>query len=64
MNVIPLVVADTTPLNYLVLIDRADVLAKLFDEVWIPAAVMNELRHPKAPPALADGFRHLLLGCT
>ena len=54
MNGLPLVVADTTPLNYLVLIGRADVLVRLFDEVWIPEAVVNELRHPKVPPAVSQ----------
>jgi predicted nucleic acid-binding protein len=47
------VVADTTPLNYLVLIGHADVLGALFDEVLIPEAVLAELRHPGAPDAVS-----------
>lgn len=47
------VVADTTPLNYLILIDRAEILASLFGEVLIPQAVLNELRHPNAPLAVS-----------
>jgi predicted nucleic acid-binding protein len=44
-----LVVADTTPLNYLVLIGQVTVLASLYEQVVIPNAVATELRHPKAP---------------
>ncbi len=44
-----IVVSDTTPLNYLVLIGAIDVLPRLFAEVFIPAAVLNELSHDKAP---------------
>jgi predicted nucleic acid-binding protein len=47
-----LVVADTGPLNYLVLVDVIDVLPKLFQQVLIPAAVHDELIHPDAPPAV------------
>lgn len=48
------VVADTTPINYLILIGQIGVLRDLFDEVMIPEAVLAELHHPKAPPAVAD----------
>ena len=44
-----LVVADTTPLNYLVLIAQIDILAVLYTQVVIPSAVAAELQHPKAP---------------
>ena len=53
MNVLGVVVADTTPLNYLIVIDRAEILASLFGEVLIPEAVLEELRHPKAPVAVS-----------
>ena len=43
------VVADTTPLNYLILIGHVDILASLYAQVVIPYAVATELRHPKAP---------------
>jgi predicted nucleic acid-binding protein len=43
------VVTDTTPLNYLVLIGQIDILPQLFTQVLVPAAVMTELRHPEAP---------------
>jgi predicted nucleic acid-binding protein len=44
-----LVVADTTPINYLVLIGQMHLLASLYEQVVIPSAVAAELRHPKAP---------------
>ncbi len=45
-----IVVADTSPLNYLVLIDEADLLAALFGQVLVPAAVLQELQHSATPP--------------
>ncbi|HEY9125605.1 MAG TPA: hypothetical protein VIM62_00680 [Acidobacteriaceae bacterium] len=41
-----IVVADTSPLNYLVLIDEIALLPALFQKVLIPPAVLDELRHP------------------
>jgi predicted nucleic acid-binding protein len=46
------IVSDTTPLNYLVLIEAADLLPKLYGRVLVPPAVHNELSHQKAPEAL------------
>jgi predicted nucleic acid-binding protein len=43
------VVADTGPVNYLLLIRHIDVLPLLFEKVILPASVRNELKHPKAP---------------
>lgn len=45
----PAVVADTGPLNYLALIDRASLLPKLFGTVFVPEVVRDELLHPKTP---------------
>ncbi len=53
MNAIGVVVADTTPLNYLIIIGRVEILASLFGEVLIPQAVLEELNHPKAPEAVS-----------
>jgi len=39
------IVADTTPLNYLVLIQAADILPNLYRTVLIPPAVKAELAH-------------------
>ena len=44
-----IVVSDTSPLNYLILINLVDVLAKLFQEVYIPPSVVVELTDPDAP---------------
>lgn len=44
-----IVVSDTSPLNYLVLIGAIDVLPVLFGEVRAPPAVMQDLRHPRTP---------------
>ncbi len=46
-----MVVADTTPLNYLILIGQEHVLGALFDKVLIPEGFLKELKNPKAPEA-------------
>lgn len=38
------VVSDTSPINYLVLIELQDLLPKLFDRILIPEAVRGELQ--------------------
>ena len=43
------IVADTTPLNYLVLIQVADILPSLYGKVLIPPAVKAELAHANTP---------------
>jgi len=53
-----IVIADTTPLNYLVLIDLTHILAELFGQVVIPPAVLNELQSPQAPDAVREWFAH------
>ena len=47
-----LVIADTTPLRYLVALGQADLLPTLFGQVIIPLAVAGELQHAKAPAAV------------
>jgi predicted nucleic acid-binding protein len=49
-----IVVADTTPLNYLVLIDHIDLLPKLFEAVHIPTIVRDELAAAGAPQIVRD----------
>jgi len=44
-----LVVADTGPLNYLILVEAIDVLPRLFAQILVPAAVYDELAHADAP---------------
>ena len=45
----PAIVSDTTPLNYLVLIDAVELLPRLYQRVLIPPAVRDELTRPKTP---------------
>ena len=49
-----IVIADTSPLNYLALIGEIDLLQKLFSQVIIPEGVLAELQHPQAPPAVKN----------
>ncbi len=49
-----IVIADTSPLNYLVLVGEADILHKLYGRVLIPEAVFVELQHPDAPRAVVE----------
>jgi predicted nucleic acid-binding protein len=49
---IRLVVADTGPLNYLVLTGDIWLLPRLFDRVLAPQAVRDELANPEAPAAV------------
>lgn len=44
-----IVVADTTPINYLILIEEIDVLPKLYGRVVIPRTVSEELMRSRAP---------------
>lgn len=44
-----IVVSDTTPINYLVLIGYPSVLRDLFQQVVLPSAVFQELQSPQAP---------------
>jgi predicted nucleic acid-binding protein len=44
-----LVIADTGPINYLVLIGNIDLLPILFEKVILPSAVQAELTDPDAP---------------
>lgn len=46
------VVSDTSPINYLVLIDAIDLLPRLFSEVFIPPIVAEELARPNTPDAV------------
>ena len=43
------VIADSSPLNYLVLIGSVDVLHRLYDAVVVPQQVISELIDPAAP---------------
>ena len=44
-----LVIADTGPVNYLILIDLIDLLPRMFEQIALPLAVQIELADPSAP---------------
>ena len=48
------VVADTGPLQYLLLIGQIELLPKLYGAVTVPTAVHGELPHPAAPEPVRD----------
>jgi predicted nucleic acid-binding protein len=49
-----LVVADTSPIFYLLSIGHIDLLPQLFGKVFVPDAVHKELCHPATPPMVRD----------
>lgn len=49
-----LVIADTGPINYLVLIGNIDLLPVLFERVILPSAVKAELTDPDTPPSVRN----------
>jgi predicted nucleic acid-binding protein len=51
------VVADTSPINYLLLIDCIDVLRRLYTRIVIPEEVFGELIAVRAPPQVAAWIR-------
>jgi predicted nucleic acid-binding protein len=46
------VIADTSPLRYLVLVDYPAILPALFGRVLIPSAVAAELQRPRTPASV------------
>lgn len=53
-----IVVADTSPLNYLALTGNLPLLPALFGRVFIPPAVARELSHPAAPSPCRELIEH------
>jgi predicted nucleic acid-binding protein len=49
-----IVIADTTPLNHLILIDQASLLRTLYGRVIVPLAVVSELLAQAAPPKVKE----------
>src|SRR5207249_782668 len=47
-----IVVSDSSPLHYLILIGHDSLLPALFGQILIPPAVLAELAHPRAPAAV------------
>ena len=47
-----IVVADTSPINYLILIDEIEILSLLYDQIAVPKAVLSELRADETPDSV------------
>lgn len=47
-----IVVSDTSPINYLLLIDQIDLIPGLFQQIIIPDVVRDEMLDPSAPLVL------------
>ena len=59
----PPIVSDTTPINYLILIEAIDVLPQLYGRILIPETVRAELLDPNAPAEVRSWvMQPLLLG--
>jgi len=57
-----IVVADTSPLNYLILIDQADLLPSLFGEVLLPVQFTGSFSTRRLPKECGSGLRRRLNG--
>ena len=53
-----IVVADASPLHYLVLIDQIAVLPSLYDQVMTPSVVCEELQRPRTPEVMRFWMAH------
>lgn len=49
-----IIISDTTPLRYLIQIEKVNILEKLFGKVIIPEKVAEELQRPKTPLQVKD----------
>jgi predicted nucleic acid-binding protein len=54
-----MVVADTSPLNYLVLIDQINLLPQLYGRVLIPESVLEELSAIETPQVVREWTANL-----
>jgi predicted HTH domain antitoxin len=49
-----IVVSDTSPINYLLLINQIDLLPRLFQQIIVPDVVRDEMVDPSAPLVLQN----------
>ena len=59
-----LVVADASPIRYLIVIGEIELLPKLYETVVLPSAVVAELTHPNAPMAARYWSERCPVGLT
>lgn len=52
------VVADATPLHYLILVDAVEILPRLFGHLYIPAEVREELTRAATPSVVHEWIEH------
>lgn len=57
-----MVVSNTSPLNYLVLIDQIELLPALYGRVLIPQSVAEELKAPETPEVVREWIATLRYG--
>jgi hypothetical protein len=57
------VVADASPLRYLILIGHIELLPTLFTQIIIPRAVLGELQRAQTPPVVRRWMQHLPVCC-
>jgi predicted nucleic acid-binding protein len=53
-----IVVSDTTPLNYLIIIQRVEILRSLYHEVVIPQAVVYEMQATGTPEPVIEWIKN------
>jgi predicted nucleic acid-binding protein len=53
-----IIIADTSPLNYLILIEHVEVLAPLYTRIVVPETVTQELKRQPAPAAVRAWIAH------
>jgi predicted nucleic acid-binding protein len=51
----PVVVSDTSPINYLILTEAVELLPRVFSRIIVPTAVGNELADPKRLSPCGNG---------
>jgi len=54
-----IVIADTSPLNYLIQIECDPLLPALYHRVVIPPGVLQELKHRNTPPEVSEWLSHI-----
>jgi predicted nucleic acid-binding protein len=55
---VKVVIADASPLNYLILIGEVELLPRLFGEILVPDVVASELSDPDAPQPVRAWASH------
>jgi predicted nucleic acid-binding protein len=59
-----IVVADASPLHYLILLEHIELLNTLYGTITVPPTVLTELQRPQAPPAVRTWIAALPMWIT